>query len=261
MRIDRYSAIEFKGRVPDDMTDALARWLLGDSARARASRQRIGVSADWTPAMLQENEDLQGDGCEVRVRWSSDRREHHLRLVHRDSTPGVSWWTVFKLTAGDDGTLVECAVARDSARGVYLNPTAAPPRVLTELIREHESAVVPRELTLPALRMTSPGDVVDFLDLVLCEPTRKVPVVLVARDVYGNGSAVDLGEIDARMRGLAVVASLDGRLSVAKYESEIAARGLSPEFRCFNGAVHTYGATTEMKHRHRLWLRSSIEAR
>ena len=262
MRLDSYSAVTFAGRQPSDLAPALAAWVIGADPALRAARIRKGVRPEWEASSLLATEDLNGlHGCIVRSRWSSDRREHILQFAHRDDDdPSVRWVTTFRLTARGDDTLLESAVARDAPRGARLEPKAFGPRVVMDLLSAHDDAVRPRELTLPALQLVGDQDVVDFMELVLLEPARTVPVVVIARDVYGNGSAVDLKVIERRMQGMAVVATLDGRSAVAKFEAELADRGLGQALRCFNGAVHTYGATSEIAQKHRLWLRPSIEA-
>jgi hypothetical protein len=260
MRLDRYSAINFDALRPEDLAPAISAWVVPDVGPARVRRQRLGVPAAWRASSLLVTDDLIGnDGCSVKVRWAGDRSEYLLRFVHRDDNPSVLWTVMFRLSSSGGGTLLEAAVARDAPRDVHLEPTASAPRVVVDLIKAHESNVRPREMVLPQLNATTPADAVAIVDELLLRPERHVPVVLVARDVYGSGAAVDLAVIARRMQGIAVVASLDGMEATAAFASALTARGHSLDLQCFNGAVHTYGAAANIDVDHRLWLRRSLE--
>jgi hypothetical protein len=260
MRLDRYSAITFSGLEPEDLAPALAAWVVPPPGPARWRRQRQGVPQIWQATALSTTDDLIGsDGCSIKVRWSRDRSEYLLRFVHRDEAPEIDWSTTFRLARRDGGTVLEAAVARDAPRGVMLEPKAGAPRVVIDLIQRHEAAVRPRELVLPALKCRTANDVVALLDQLLLLPERTVPVVIVARDVHGDGAVVDLDVIARQMQGIAVVASLDGVDSTYAFEKLLTDRGRSADLRCFNGAIHTYGPTADLDTDHRLWLRRSLE--
>ena len=261
MRLDRYSAITFEGLHPQDLAPALSAWVVPAATVARARRQKTGVPASWTAASLLLSDDLIGnDGCSVRVRWSTDHSEYLLRFIHRDDDPSVLWTILFRLSSGSAGTLLEAAVARDAPRGVHLEPTASAPRVVIDLIKTHETNVQPRELVLPPLRATTAKDAEALVTDLLLRPGRRVPVVLLARDIHGSGASIDLDTIARRMHGIAVVASLDGTQATAALSSALAANGYSRDLYCFNGAIHTYGNAANVALDHRLWLRRSLEA-
>lgn len=260
MRLDRYSAILFADLEPAQLAPAIAAWVVPERGPARHGRLKLGVPASWLPSALLVSDDLIGaDGCSVKVRWGADRSEYLLRFVHRDEAPEVFWSTTFRLSRQSGGTLLEAAVARDVPRGWQLESKAAAPRVVLDLIQKYETAVRPRELVLPELSAKTEGDVAAIVDQLLLAPERTVPVVVVARDVFGNGSAVDLNVIARRMQGIAVVASLDGVEMTSAFERLLLERGRDADLRCFNGAIHTYGATENLDTDHRLWLRRSLE--
>lgn len=260
MRLDRYSSLEFAAMSVDDLAPHLARWVVPTGNGPRNQRLNQGVPANWSAESLLASEDLVGlQGSYAKSRRASDGSEYLLRFVHRDDSPEVLWSTNFRLSQQPSGVLLEAAVARDAPRGWQLESKARPPRVIFDLVKRFEDAVRPRELVLPELCAKSDADAEALVDRLLLAPERTVPVVLVARDVFGSGSAVDLKVVASRLRGIAVVASLDGQDAVVAYERLLRERSKDLELRCFNGAVHSYGPTANIDTDHRLWLRPSLE--
>jgi hypothetical protein len=258
MFVDTYLRVFVVGESIGSVSESYADWLIGQGKYEGRRRTRLqeGVHRDWTADRVLSCDALVGDrGCRVDMRRGDGALL--VRFIHRDTHDGAIVWTnAARISPNEHGLTLEHAVGRESPRGVALQPVAAPPKVITELFDMTGVEVGPRHLSLPLVRLTE-KEVAGYVDQVLLDPQRQSPVVVVSGE-DGVRPVVEPEKLAARLRGLATVALLTSSASAFEFTEAMRDRGFGDDFRCFNGAVHAYGAPDSMEGDHRIWLADSL---
>lgn len=259
MSVDTFMSITARGLGVEAVATSYAEWALGtESSRTRSARLEEGVRAQWSAAQILASESLVGDhGCRVEMRLKPERML--FRFVHRDNSDGAVFWQVAaRVERKGDAVTVEHAVGRDAPRERRLSPVASPSRVVLGLLERDGVEIRPRDLALPPVTITN--DAARFVDHVLLRRDRQLPFAVVSCDRSGAPPLVDVERFAKRLRGIYSVAFLATPDATFEFGDTLEARGYGREFRCFHGAVHTYGPTAAMRADHRLWLGDSLRA-
>jgi hypothetical protein len=147
-------------------------------------------------------------------------------------------------------------VGRDAPRDLDLEPVASVPRIITSLLDTPGIGVYPRDLRLGLVVLNE--KVKEYVDHVLLSPDRDVPTVVISCDHGGAPPLVNPERIARALRGLVSVVYLPDTSATFAFTEALHTRGFGAEFRCFNGAVHTYGPVSGLRKDHRIWLGDSL---
>lgn len=259
MFVDTFMMVSVSGLSLESLATTYAEWVLGQGNERRAGPDRIkkGVNREWTAERVLSGEPLVGHhGCRVDMRL--DDTNMLIRFVHRDTQFGAIFWnSSARVRREGDRLIVEHAVGRDPPRGYALSPVAAPPRIITSLLDKDGVDVQPRQLALQLVKL-SDGGARGFVEHELLNTQRQVPVLVVSCDRGGGPPVVDPQKLAQKLRGIAAVAYLTSDRSTFEFSDALAEHGFGPEYRCYNGAVHSYGPVADLHTDHRLWLATSI---
>lgn len=268
MFVDSFFRVSVQGPSIQQIADLYVDWVLGRSRkhtaddtrslRSRQSRIRSGIGPSWTIEQLQNGGTFLGEhGCKVDIRKSGEI--FLLRFIHRDEVePAVFWYSAARVIDSGSECTIEHAVGRDAPRDMFLDAVASPSRILNDIISMRGVSVFPRDLLVKLTRLADADDVNRFVDYVLTRSDRTIPVVVVSCPPGGAAPHVNVDRLDKLLRGCATVAVLENELATYAFSHCIAAKGLSSEHRCFNGAIHSYGPTSAINTDHRLWLGENL---
>lgn len=259
MIADTFMRTVMSGLRLEATATAYAEWILGTDPRKRSTRYEEGVGRSWTVENILGSGPLVGDhGCRVEMRLSPERML--CRFIHRDTADGAIFWhTAARVTVDRGRVLVEHAVGRDAPRGRQMRPIASPSRVVLDLIERDGVEVHPRDLVLPEVLLQE-ETVERFVDHVLLRADRELPWLLVSPTRDGGRPLVDPTRLARSLRGICAVAVLASESATFAFSNVLEKRGYGDEFRCFNGALHTYGPTARLGDDHRIWLGDSLQA-
>lgn len=249
---------ETRGLSIESVALGYAEWALGSGSESkRGYRLGEGILPQWTASQVMRSESLIGShGCRLEMRLSQDAML--FRFIHRDSDDGAIFWhSVARASRSSEFLVVEHAVARDAPRDYELEPIASPSRIVLDLVERDGVEIAPRDLLLPCVHLAA-DEVGKFVEHVLMRPDRTFPIVIVAPDRFDGPPLVDGERLGRRLRGISAVAVLNTEEGTFAFSDILAEKGLSPELRCYHGAVHSYGAMASMERDHRLWLGDSL---
>lgn len=237
-------------------------WAIGQGRfrRLRDGRLEMGVPRGLTVETLLGAGDFVGaNDCSLAVRRSDERAL--LRLVHRDRNDGaLLWHSHVRITAEAVGATIEHAMLRTGPRNVPLPPKASSPRIIEELIRIHgRGGIEPRDLYTPGTVCPDASSTEAFVEHIMLDRSRAVPIVVVTPAATSGTPVVDAGFLTRQLRGMAVVANLTTRESTATLADVLQGHRFARPFTCFDGGVRLYVPRMDPAdplHRHPLWIRS-----
>lgn len=252
----------------EDTKSRYASWVLGIGpyARSRSNRIRQGVAKVWTIHDLLASPPVNLEGCDgalVSIRNTEDGWV--LRFIHADSRfAGTSWWNLVRIVPGLEGTRIEHALIRMTGAAARRPGTSvAIPNILKDLFQTAQTPY-PWEDFRGKVKQIRAENAELFVEGILLNPARDVPVVVVSRTVKSNIFSLPPEDLAQALLGIAVVFETEEHnpylLSGALRTCGIDPRLLS----CFDGGVRVYlpgfSARTD-PYRHPLWTRASIETR
>jgi hypothetical protein len=199
------------------------------------------TTAAWLDAKFSRTVDLSSglhhlDDLRVlasQVAYGRDGTESAMRLQLREDTPEATWRTTVTAVVPLSGQPAAVSVALEC----FPNPghTCVPgrPRLVRDLVRDLDCWDGPAPLTLEPVRLAADG--VGTLIDVLCDPDRRLPVIVAARPL--SDEPLWRGRLDAALRKTAGAAScylLDGVAAVDAF------RAAAEHLRVAPGAVRTF---------------------
>ena len=191
-------------------------------------------SGDLTPGLRNE---WIGERGRLRARRYSDEELGTFSLVWERPAPqyAASQWrlSVRLATAGDD---VEADIEVQGVESHHTEPDeeylAKLPTVPTRLLDEFNCSLGGKRLTTQARLIDNADEASLFIRDELFSPDRSTPLVVVSQDSHGTG--IDVGRLQEKLLGLAVVVS---------YDHDTAwnvSKDLPRPLRCYDGAVRLY---------------------
>jgi hypothetical protein len=259
MHVDTFVQVALTGVPLRSLARSYAEWMLGHTdERHRIGRLKLGIPRSWTPEQVMAGEALP-PAQTLRADMRLTDNEMIARFVHRDDADGAILWHTVASAQRDGETLsLKHAVGRDAPRHYVLNGVASPPRVVVGLLDAPGVDVVPKELQPPLVTLRE--RVEEYVDHVLLSGERVAPLVVVSCDRGGAPPLVQPELLARLLRGIMAVAYLPTVAATIAFTDALERRGLGPEFRCFNGAIHTYGAKSVLSGDHRIWLGDSLRS-
>jgi hypothetical protein len=210
--------------------------------------------------MMRSSGDYVGENdCVVAVRRTDNLAL--LRLVQRDGADGsIFWHNIIRLMRSGDGAAIEHAIARSAPRGFTLAPKASSPSVVQEIIAAYSSGgVEPRDLYNARIDCADGQETEAFVEHVLLDGSRKVPVLVVTVSGRTERPVVDPAVLAKQLRGMATVVELRTRECSDALTSSLQHQGFDRRFTCFDGGVRLFAprlATQDALPRHTLWIRT-----
>ena len=235
-----------------------------DWIRSKYERQGM-YSADWTLSGPIEF-DPNGDRRELRpkhhltVKASAIYSHELISYVWEhphDTDPLLSWNTL--VTIAHDGSSIEFSIIiRIEALELTVQPllfNIGCPRVLREILHEYQTTLGGWPIPLSYTSVDLPG-VEGFVDSVLLNPARHLPVILVSPDVWTGRSLLTGQDLQDALVGVAQVAKLEDKWTAFQLTSKV-----GKEFSCFNGAMRIYWpgfSVSDAPRTHRLYLPGAV---
>ena len=260
---------QFVSVEPIDTVKAkYAAWVLGFAPyfKSRSNRLGLGVNQDWTigDVLGAPPIDLAGsNGTSISIR--ATEKDWVIRFVHPDGRfEGTKWWNLARLSICDEGTKIEHALIRlTGARAQRPGIGDAVPNILKDLFKTAPVPWVWEDYSgVPKSLNSRNGQT--FVDGVLLNPDRGLPVVVVSRTAHGDKYIVDPGELSKALLGIAVVFAVEEKCQFLLSDALQEARISNSLLGCFDGGVRMYLPSFSVgsdPYKHSLWTRSFLEGR
>lgn len=185
-----------------------------------------------------------------------DAQNFAFRLEEPDSNPVShrTWICDFALERHEGGNTLRLRLSYRQPQTINQFPLPRAPRLLTELL--NATTVLDAKWKLqPAAQAIQPEDV-KFLEDLIADPARTLPVILVSESPNG-GPLIDVANLSRLLSGTAHVFLLH------EGSAWTLSRDWGPEWSCYGGGVRCYNPsfvrTADKKFAHRLWLPAAIE--
>jgi len=247
-----------KGDAPDkiveNVRDRVANWVI--SKYKRAWRADIKVPFDGESVSP-----IDGHSLRSRHHVLDDHELVSLEWVHpHDRDPSSTWHTSVTIArAGADvemSVLLRIATAQMSMRPVGYD--LGRPRIVTELIDEYDLRL--NNWPVPASpEHLAASDVQRFVDQVLLDPARSLPVIVITPDVWTERPLVSPDETFDAVKGFAHVVVMDTKWAAFKLTDVV-----EKELSCYNGGVRIYWPGFSLDSnpfQHRLYLPGQLKHR
>lgn len=246
----------------DSITDEYLQWALGRGRFSgyRNARLQAGIPSSLTMEMMRSSGDYVGQNdCLVAVRRADDFAL--LRLVQRDGDDGsIFWHNIIRLTRSSEGVEIEHAIMRSAPRGMMLAPKASSPSVVQKIIAAYSSGgVEPRDLYNARIVCSDGQETEAFVEHVLLDSSREVPVLVVTSFARTDHPVVDTTVLAKQLRGMATIVELRTRECPEALTSSLLHEGFDRQFSCFDGGVRLYAPRPSKRDalpRHTLWIRT-----
>lgn len=248
----------------DTLSNEYLDWAIGEGrfAKYRSRRLKAGIRPSLRTNGMHGSGDFPGDNeCELSVRSSAG--VSLLRLVQRDSDdPSVFWRNIIRLTPNGDGVQIEHAITRSAPRGITLAPKASSPSVVQELIAAYSSGgVEPRDLYKAKIVCNDGQETEAFVEHVLMDGSRTVPVLLVTPSIRNGRPVIDATALASQLCGMATVAELRSRECTDALTDSLTHAGFERQYTCLDAGVRLYVprlSRNDALHRHPLWIRTRL---
>jgi hypothetical protein len=198
--------------------------------------------------------------------------DHEMKTIRR----GVEGGELFELEwhhPHDDDASVKwattCLVARSGAELQFtllirittdrldLRPVRydlGRPRIVSDVLESYPATVDRWPVPLDVNRLAA-GEVQPYVDVVLMNRARSLPVVMVSPDLWGGRYSVDPAQLLQALKGYAHVAVLEDKWAAFKLTG-----ALDREFACYDGSVRIYWPGLRLidsPYQHKLFLRNT----
>jgi hypothetical protein len=235
-----------------DLVSRIGRWV--DGKYQRAWNTSVAMPTDGSTI-----EPLQGHALGAVSRVTHDAGLFTLDWTHpADGDPSTAWVT--NCIVGRSGEVVQIAVLlRISTTRTVLRPVRfdlGRPRLVTDLLEDYRTLIDGWPVPTEPERLESPR-VQPYVEEVLLNPARNLPVILVSPDAWDGKLFVDPAQLFQRVRGFAHVTVLADERAAFKL-TDVVEKPLS----CYCGAVRVYwpGFTlNDNRFQHKLFSAQSIQ--
>jgi len=185
-----------------------------------------------------------------------DERKFALRLEEPDNNPasGRTWICDFAMEQHRASNSLRVRLSYRQPQTVTQFPIPRAPRLLADLV--NATTVLDAKWTLRSTTQTIQPEDVNFLQDLIVDPGRTLPVILVSESP-NRGPLTDVASLSRFLAGTAhVFLLLEG-------SAWTLTRDWGAEWSCYGGGVRCYNPgfvrVAEEKFTHRLWLPSTIE--
>lgn len=218
----------------DSIVDLARKWI--EAKYAREARRWGTATLDFSN-QGEETAPLAGHTLLNNSYETPSGRLNTIRWSHPDDQdPNFSWVVQLSAAAMDARAQFHCVVGIES-RLPHLRPmrhAVGRPRVASEVVAAFDVRIggwpVP---TVPRTLMRD--EVGDFVEDVLCNPERTLPVVVLSPDAWSGRLSLDPRSLHSKLAGSAEVAVLGDKFAAFAWTDEVG-KLLS----CFDGAVRVY---------------------
>lgn len=240
-----------QGQTPEDaLTDVQSRvseWIVGKYNRVW--KLPVSLPFDGTQCNPAGGHFLQGQRCSA---GNTDLIEIEWQHPH-DKDPTSTWFT--HIVAARKGETVDIAVlVRIGTVTMTIRPIGfelGRPQIVSDLLTAYHPKLNNWPIPLETVTL-GPPEVQKYLETVLLEPQRCLPVILISSDSWTEHPQVSASDLFPDIMGLAHVATLESKWASFKLTDLV-----GKELSCFNGAVRVYwpGFNLEANpFHHRLYL-------
>jgi hypothetical protein len=238
------------------LTDLVEKWIVGKY------RQRTN---DWGAAELSFPEDgtatapLPGHELSGRLTTGDGFVLRGLQWRHPDeSDADVAWVSRVAISAVEDQVQFHCTVHID-AQHQSLRPIGRPvgrPKLITSVLSAFRTQVDGWPVSR-SVRKLAREQVTDFVESVLTNPARRLPVVVISLDGWSERPLVDPAEVQRALVGLAEVVVFDDKFVAFDLTDEV-----GKVLACYDGAARVYWPGLRIpssSSRHPLFLSSKLK--
>jgi hypothetical protein len=236
-----------------DLSTSMRQWVEGNYLRAWATTLSVPIDGQaLTP--------LADHSIRALSRAAADSELFSLDWTHpADADPSTAWVT--NVVIARHGDLLQAAILlRISTTRVVLRPVRFDlwrPRIVTGILERYRVSVDGWEVPQNVEQLSSP-QVQQYVDNVLLNGTRNLPVVFLSPDVWNESFSADANDIFDQVRGFAHVTVLADKWAAFKL-TDVVGKPLS----CYGGAVRIFWpgfALNDNRFQHKLFLPHSIRA-
>ncbi len=236
-------------------------WSLGlpPFRKYRTNRKRAGLPMSLTAERLRTYAHVETD--HLLLRSYGDELLWAVQFRHpQRNRPDVVWETVVLVDCTDGPTEFIQLTTRSTRRGSY---TASRAALVSALIERYGSRLQSQLLAGEPDVLWHPGSVANYIQTVVMNDARTLPVVVVSRPKGTGEPAVSPKDLALCMAGSALVVELaSGRVAHA-WSNTLESLGYSGKLGCFNGAIRQY--LPEFDHHaaencHRLFVHRRLES-
>jgi hypothetical protein len=188
------------------------------------------------PSGNQRLEPLPGHSLDLVCHEVTDGSLARVRWIHPDDKDATMRWTTdLSIAHLDDRVQVALQLGVASA-SFFVRPawmTIGRPRIVTEILTDYPCWIGTRPI-LPHKQIVEASDVPDFVNDILLDPGRALPVVVLSHDRFTDTTYVDAERLHHSLLGFAHVAVFD------KWAAFRLTDSLGKSLSCFNGCIRIY---------------------
>ena len=243
------------GESPDDcfsnLVGRIGQWVEGKYQRAWDTALSMPKDGRYLAPM-------QGHALRGAVRTAKATEMFSLEWSHPGDDDTSTTWVSNCIVARHCDAIQVAVVLRISTTRVVLRPVRfdlGRPRLVNDLLADYTTRIDGWSVPTEVERLTSP-QIQSYVDDVLLNAGRNLPVIMVSPEVWHGKLAVDPTELLQRVKGFAHVAVLTDKWTAFKL-TDVVEKPLS----CYDGAVRVYWPGFKLDDnpfQHKLFLSQSI---